>query len=60
MSFPPTLYVEIRNAEGDLFYSASPNINDHAEVGNKIKIGVYQLVELQEVEFQLTSRKVEG
>lgn len=61
-AFPQTLYVEIRqtDVDPDPWFSASESVSDLAEVDKKIRVGVYKLVELTEVEFQVVSTRVEG
>jgi hypothetical protein len=43
MPYPKTLYVK-EEQDGDSFYLlASEDLSEHAEVGEKVKVGVYEL-----------------
>ena len=58
-AFPQTLHVEIRTADdGELCFYAEEALEAHAEVGKKIVVGVYELVELLELEFKIATSKV--
>lgn len=58
--FPQELFVEIKQeTDGEFYFFAAEEIDVHAEVGVKHKIGVYQLIEIQEVEVRVVTQKVE-
>jgi coenzyme F420-reducing hydrogenase beta subunit len=48
--FPKTLFVKEDRTEGEAFFIADKDILGHAQMGEKITLGVYRLVETQVVE----------
>jgi len=49
-AFPKTLYMKIENGgSGPDYFNAYEDVIDAAEMGEKIKVGVYVLSETQEV-----------
>lgn len=51
--FPERLFVKREEDGGSSWFVADDNNYDLAEIGTKIKIGVYQLVNTETVEFEL-------
>lgn len=47
---PKKLYIKIDGNPGEEFYNASDELFHLVEMGVKVKVGVYQLVELTEAE----------
>ena len=49
-AFPKKLYVKIDGEKGEEFFLADSDIIGMVDVGQKVKIGVYQLVETTSAE----------
>lgn len=60
VKFPDTVFVARDQwvDTGDFFYNVSVSINDCAESGNTVRVGVYQLVGYKDVS-KVTEIKVE-
>jgi len=49
-AFPETIYVKTESDSGNVYFVADDDPHSLVEMGEKIKIGIYQLVETQTAE----------
>lgn len=55
---PKTLYVKVEQDDHNGYFVADNDPYCLAEMGQKIKIGTYKLVEVNEAEMRMDSRKI--
>lgn len=55
---PKTLYVKIHTENNDSWFNADESLNSLVEMSEKIKIGVYKLVEIHEAEGVVSTKKI--
>jgi hypothetical protein len=58
IEFPQTLYVKHEPDYEAGYFVPTEDINGHAEIGEKVRVGVYQLVETVVVETVIERRTV--
>lgn len=56
--FPQTLYVKQEVEKNDYWLNPGESLFDLAELGEKVKVGVYNLVEIREIETVINSEKI--
>jgi hypothetical protein len=56
MNLPTTIYVKAEQDGNEHFFVSHEDIECHAEMGEKVRVGVYQLVEVLSVETVVQSR----
>lgn len=54
---PKTIYVKIENSDRESYLVASPEKYGLADQGDKVKIGTYQLVEVETAELVLKTQR---
>jgi hypothetical protein len=45
MKFPKTLYMRTEDDGNAHYFIAAEDLDDHAVIGEKVKVGIYELVE---------------
>lgn len=57
--FPKRIFLKRELGVPDPYYTATPDVTDLAERGERVKVGVYELVETQELTLSVAARKLD-